>query len=113
MSQPTNSLDRQVSLAQVANVFADRVTHISSVAAGEVNEYVNSNPPDWATYLTSLRRISAEMQNLLVVIRQTTLAIVGDPSSDEGEEFLRRCRYWLLKALRESVNGTIEEIENL
>jgi hypothetical protein len=102
MSQPT------FTHRQIAEVFATQVSRISASAANEVNEYLRAVDDDRGQYLFTLRRLVAEMHTLIDSIRS-----VGDliDNVTTREQFLAKSRYWLLRALRNSVDSTIAEIE--
>lgn len=93
---------------QIAEVFATQVSRISSSAANEVNEYLRAADDDRNQYLFTLRRLVAEMHTLVESIRSVSELI---DNMTAREQFLAKSRYWLLRALRNSVDSTIAEIE--
>jgi len=106
MSEPTSA--NHFTHRQVAEVFATQVRQISSSAANEVNEYLRAADDDSHQYLYTLRQLAIQLHTLVVTIRS-----VGDliDNADDREQFLAKSRYWLLRALRNSVDYTIAEIE--
>lgn len=107
MSEPT-SFANHFTHRQIAEVFATQVRQISSSAANEVNEYLRAADDDSHQYLYTLRQLAIQLHTLVVTIRS-----VGDliNNVDAKEQFLAKSRYWLLRALRNSVDYTIAEIE--